>query len=495
VRHDRHGYDDLFTNILPILWRRRRLIYLAILLAAGVAFLVHSTVGERYEAYTLLRVGQGIKDRSAGTVSGPFGEGIDLVSRIDSLARLATTDHVIRAAATEVGFDRLFPRNETSWLATLRSSSTTWLTELLPAEYHFLLGYFVPAQAQQLDSKKGQEALEALRTNISARQEGRSDLFRISFRFHDPAIAMEYVNALANALVAIQAELIQVPGADTFFQQQARRMEHESELAAAELQNFSVSASIYSVADQRGLLLKRANELSTQIATTRGSIEERRGQKQAIVDQLLILRPVTQSKTVTGIVNSLGSRDYKPGSNAAGTLGGFEEAPPLLLVRVYQDAVATLMKTNSELNGLIKLEKLQGLELEQVNTELAALSSKESEYDRLKRVLTRASAAADHYGSRVIEEQINLDIAKRSQLSSVRVVQAADKPLAPVFPRAVHLIMLALMGGLALGSATILLPEFARVRRENDREVEFERAVVELGLRSVRSGRQVEAAE
>jgi succinoglycan biosynthesis transport protein ExoP len=73
------------------------------------------------------------------------------------------------------------------------------------------------------------------------------------------------------------------------------------------------------------------------------------------------------------------------------------------------------------------------VELDKINEELASLSSKEAEYDRLKRVLTRASAAADHYGSRVIEEQISQDIAKKTQLSSVRVIQRAENQLCRCF--------------------------------------------------------------
>jgi uncharacterized membrane protein len=97
-----------------------RVIYAAVVLASGVAFLFYSTVGERYESYTLMRVGQGIKDRSAGSAGGPFGDSTDLTSRIESLARIATTDHVIGLAASQVGFARLFPKKEQGLSYTIR---------------------------------------------------------------------------------------------------------------------------------------------------------------------------------------------------------------------------------------------------------------------------------------------------------------------------------------------------------------------------------------
>ncbi len=447
--HGNQNYGHMLTDMLPILWRRRRVIYLCLILTSAAAFLFHNTVGERYELYTLMRVGQGIKDRSAG---GPFGEGPDLSSRIDLLARIATTDQVIRLAASQVGFSRLFTKSESELTSTLRQWAAQFeFLRALPKELDFLglrpeaneskdtaektknktkettdnASETTDSASETKDKAKEtegnadddkdnhQEVVAALRGLISAKAEGRSDLLRISFRYPDPSIAAEFLNELANALVATQADLVQVPGADVFFEQQTKRLEQETEKAGTALRNFSVSASIYSVADQRTLLLKRADDLGSLIASTRGSIEDRKGQKQAILDQLKVLRPVYQSKTVTGIVNSLRGRDYMDTENTVGAVQN-EEAPPLLLVKVYQDAMANLLKVNTDLNGSLRVEKLLVAELDKINAELASLSSKEAEYDRLKRVLTRASAAADHYGSRVIEEQINLDIAKKT---------------------------------------------------------------------------------
>jgi polysaccharide biosynthesis transport protein len=491
-------YAHMLTDMLPILWRRRRLIFVTLVLTSAAGFLFYDTFGERYEAYTLLRVGQGIKDRST---SGPFGDGPDLTGRIESLARIAATDQVIRLAASQTGSDRLFKKLKGSQISTV----SEWIGQFdflqtLPAHFDFLKPGSGPDKAKNsVDAlrDKGLMEIADLRGLITAKAEGRTDLLKISFRHRDPVIAAEFLNHLANALVATQADLVQVPGAGTFFQQQAKRLEAEAEKAATDLRNFSVAASIYSVADQRTLLLKRADDLGNLIAATRGTLEDRKGQKQAILDQLMILRPVYQSRTVTGIVNNLRGRDHKEVENSVGTAHN-EEAPPLLLVKVYQDAMANLLKVNTELNGSLRVEKHLVSELEKVNAELASLSSREAEYDRLKRVLTRASAAADHYGSRVMEEDISQDIAKKTQLSSVRVVQLAEKSVTPVFPRASHIAILATVGGIALGSAFAVMLELARVRRRHDvaDEVETANAIEEAVRRSVRGHlREIRAAE
>jgi uncharacterized protein involved in exopolysaccharide biosynthesis len=444
---------------------------LCLILTSGSAFLYYAVVGERYEAYTLLRVGQGIKERSGNNLNVPF-EGIDLQSRLESLSRLARIDQVIQEAAKSVGYDRLNSEANETLMAGLMAWRKIDLASAFANE---------PGKAARLlsdgetDIEKYQRSILGLRDRIVAKQEGRSDLLRITFRHGDPSIAAAYLNGVANALVTVHNADVQMPGAREFFQQQTKRLEEEAEAAAANLESFSVKASIYSVDEQRQLLLRRANDLATAISTTRGVIEDKKGQKQAFIDQLQILRPVTQNKTVARMVKTLGGQEpRKPVDNAAKEPEGFDDTPPLLLVKVYQDNMANLMKVNADLNGSIELLQQLGTELENVNKELATLSSKEAEYGRLKRVLTTASTAAAQYATRTVDEEASSEVANKSQLSSLRIVQRAISPTSPVFPQIPQLIVLALTGGILLGFAVIFGPELARgsMQPRQNREVD-----------------------
>jgi uncharacterized protein involved in exopolysaccharide biosynthesis len=454
----------VFANLFGLFWRRQWVLYLTLLLTFSAAFLYYAAVGERYEAYALLRVGQGIKERTSdGRL--PFADGVDLQSRMESLARISKTDRVIQEAASQVGYDRLFPEAETTLMSKFRRAV---LANFWAGGKEIGLPHASAKETATPDSgvdpaiERHKSAITKLRDRIVAKQEGRSNLLKVSFRHSDPVAAAQYLNKLANVLVAAQGALIQVPGAQEFFEELAKRQEQETERAAADLQKFSVKASIYAVDEQRALLLRRANELTSLISTTRGVIEERKGQKQALVDQLLVLRPVTQSHTVSRIVRTLGEQDLRRAPEGAPREPpGFEETPPLLLVKVYQDNIASLMKVNSDLSGSMKLLNHLGAELENVNKELASLSSKEAEYDRLKRIFGAASSAAAQYHSRMMEEQINTEVAKKAQLGSLRVIQQATAPTTPVFPEVRHLIGLALVGGILLGCAIVVGPELA----------------------------------
>ena len=308
--------STLLSNPLGLIWRRQWVLYLCLLLTSGAAFGYYAVSGDRYEAYTLLRSGQGIKERSGGSPNGgPLGEGVDLQSRMELLSRIAKIDHVILEAANAVGYDRMSSNTHPTLLARFWAwgkeidfGDTVAKQPAGPMPRPEEQAAMEPEARAVIE--RNESAILSLRDRVVAKQEGRSDLLKITFRHADPEIAASYLNELANALVVIQNTDVQMPGAQEFYQQQTKRLEQDAEIAAANLKAFSVEASIYSVDEQRALLLKRANDLAALISTTHGTVEERKGQKQALVDQLQVLKPVSQSRTVSRIVRTLGGQDF-----------------------------------------------------------------------------------------------------------------------------------------------------------------------------------------
>ena len=98
-----------------------------------------------------------------------------------------------------------------------------------------------------------------------------------------------------------------------------------------------------SIDDERQLLLGRASDTSAALATTRGSIAEKTGQKETLAAQLRMLKPVTQSPFVSSLVTTLGNVDHSERNVGGATPRPLDEPrlsdPPLLMVRVYQDAM------------------------------------------------------------------------------------------------------------------------------------------------------------
>ena len=477
------------AKLLTAALRRHKVVAFAVLLTVlGASLSAYLLVGRRYDAEALLLVGDGVTERSGSrSVVDPTG--------LYSLARIAATEDVVREAANKVGLQRLFPDldrmqpNGGTLISSLREAADVLreaanklgFQRLFPDLDRMqpnggtLISILREAAAKLRAAKLGLERLlsadqirpkdsvliSMLRRSIVVQAEGKTELLKISFPHRDPVVAAEFVNALVDALVAKQAELLNVPGAFQFFDVQRKQLEEEVQKAASRLEAFSAAVSIYSINDQRSLLLKRAEELAESLSSTRRSTVDLQGQKQALTEHLLRLKPVSQSQFVTGIVKSLGANDVETtGTDAKPSPAerSLTEVPPLLLVRVYQETLAALFKANADLAGAKNREAHLGTELQTVNKELATLLSRETEYNRLSRDLALAVTAAETYAKRTTEERINTSLAN-AHVSGLRVAQLASPPDLPAFPQPLIFLALGLVGGIVLASAAALLPE------------------------------------
>lgn len=442
----------LAAKVLIAALRRRKVVALAVFLTVlGASLSAYQLVGRRYKAEALLLVGNGVKDSESRSVVD--SRSIVDPTGINSLARLTETDDVVREAANKVGLQRLFP--DLDGMQPNRGTLTSILRE---AAIKLDLERLLPAP----QTRRGDGILiSMLRRSTSVQAEGKTDLLKISFPHRDPVIAAEFVNALADALVAKQAELLNVPGAFQFFDVQRKKLEEEVQKAASRLESFSAAVSIYAINDQRTLLLKRADELTQSLSSTQGTIVELQGRKEALTEQLLRLRPVTQSQYVSGIVSRFGATNVERAESGAKTSQAersLTETPPLLLIRVYQDTMAALFKVDADFAGTKNREAQLGTELQRLDKELAALSSREAEYNRLSRDLTLAVTAAESYTKRTTEERINTSLAN-ARVSGLRIAQLASPPDSPAFPQLIIFLALGLVGGIVSASAAALLPE------------------------------------
>jgi uncharacterized protein involved in exopolysaccharide biosynthesis len=437
----------LAAKVLIAALRRRKLVALAVFLTVLAASLSsYQLVGRRYNAEALLLVGNGVKNsESRGVVDS---RSIVDPTGINSLARLAGTDDVVREAANKVGLQRLFPDldrmqqpNGGTLISILRETAAKLgLERLLPAHQ---------------TRRKDDTLISMLRRSMSAQAEGKTDLLKISFPHRNPVIAAEFVNALADALVAKQAELLNVPGAFRFFDVQSKQLEEEVQKAASKLESFSAAVSIYSIDDQRKLLLARSNQLAESLSSTRGSIVDLQGQKEALNAQLLRVRERIPSAPVNA---ADGARTNQAERSLTDVPRSLTDAPPLVLPHIYQDVMPSLFKVNAEFAGAKNREAQLGAELQSVNNELATLSSREAEYNRLSRDLTLAVTAAESYTKRTTEERINTSLAT-ARVSGLRIAQLASPPDSPAFPQLIIFLALGLVGGIVLASAAALLPE------------------------------------
>ena len=410
-------------------WRHKLTFVLTALGVFGAIMLAILAIRPMYEGATLLIGRQGSLE-AAADLRRP-------VETTQALVQIAESEEVIVEAIKSVGLQEF---------AADAAQSTTSIFERLQRQVF-------PAVAGPERSATAIDAiLPRVKRRLSVKGEPNSDVVRIAYRHHDPVIAAKFANAMATALAERQVLLYSRPQAVDFFLKQQKQFEDETKKAAEELDKFSARSAIYAAYDQQQLLLKRFHELSTQLAVVRGTIAQKTGERQALADQLRKLSPVARSPYMSSLVDNLGGEGT--GSSSRSKPPGLvdDKTPPLLLVRVYQDTMVALFKTNADLVGAEDLKKQQTQEITKLTAELNTLSQNEREFTRLKRAVDRSILNADIYSKRMVEEKINAE-SRAAQLSSVKIMQPALVPLRPVSP---NYILFGLAGALASALAGVL---------------------------------------
>ena len=132
---------------------------------------------------------------------------------------------------------------------------------------------------------------------------------------------------------------------------------------------------------------------------------------------------------------------------------------PLLLVRAYQEGLAGLMKLNAELSGSVQLEASFKDQIEKVNQELDTLADKQAKYEQLTRNVSVASASAEIFAKRTVEEEVSSNISA-ARMSNLRVVQPGARSNEPVFPKLWVMLAIGLGGGVALSVGSTFVARF-----------------------------------
>ena len=462
---ERRTFDPSLTSIFAAVWRHWVTVSFAIILGALLSLAAYLLVTPSYEATTSLLIGQSASNTET---PDPAKRSADFVN---SQARIAESDEVVRAAIERVGMANLDLREQTQldgFGGKLRAM-VRQVRGLSPEDHK-------PIDPMDI-------AVAQLNKSIKVNTEPNTYVLKISFRHPDREIAARFTNALAEAFMERQMKLLDKPGAISFFRVQTARFDAEVEKQSAQFENFVKTGHIYSIDDQRSLLLKRASELQAALSTTRGQLADKMGQKAALQNQLKLLKPVTGSPFVLSFVESLSTVDHNgntvtPRGEGGRTQGG-GDAPPLLMVKVFQDAMAAFRMADAEILGLQEVAKQQTEELNKINQELSGLLANQAEFERLKRGVALATYNAEQYAKRAMEEQINEDF-RAAKLSNVRVIQRASAPLKAAFPNGIIFIGLGILFGAFAGIGLALLRE-TLAERAAMRDGTFAYAHVGLG--------------
>ena len=439
------------STVLLSMARHWILVCFSLAAGIGLALAAYILITPVYEATTSLLIGQG-----GGDDRGDKGYRSETVA---TLARVAESDEVIRAAIERLGLERL------------RLGSPEAQGRSLGGQIRSLLSFNEkvgePEKIAPIDV-----AVTQVSRLINVRTDPNSEVIRISIRHRDPSTSAAFANALANCFIERQIKLLDRPGAVEFFKRQVGQFDEEVVRSAQELENFMRRENTFSIDEQRALLLKRHSELDALRSAARGSLAEKQAQRATLVAQLRLLKPVTQSPYVSQLVDALGSgaSTLGPATSRPSMREGIDEIPPLLMVKVYQENMIDLFKFNSGISGLESLSKSQQAEIDIIEDKLNTLTRHQTEFESLKRRVSISAFNADLLNKRLVEEQMNSDL-RDAKLSNLRVLQRAAVPLRAVSPRGIQFVI----GGLSLGvilamALSLSVDLFGSIPRMSERE-------------------------
>ncbi|TPE49115.1 GumC family protein [Amaricoccus solimangrovi] len=413
------------------IWRHKILFLLGIVLATGLAVAAYLATTPTYEASTSILVGR------ANAVDNEPGSAIS-TEIMNSQARIAESGEVVRLAISRIGLDA-FPAGPEGALSGIGG------------KLRALLGGGSGGASESADPIPPLDvAALGVGRRMSVATEPNSNVLTIGFKDQNPARAAEMANALAMSFIDRQNELLERPGVVTFFRDQTNRFDEDVEKRAAAVREFAEREKIYSIEEQRSLLLHRKSDLEGALSAARSTLASKEGEKGAMARQLALLQPVARSPFALGFVEALDPKSVE--DPAPGTPLTPDDTPPLLMIKIFQDVMASYRITDSEISGLRSLTGQQAREIDSINGELSHLAAKQSEYEKLKRDLQSATYNAETFAKRTVEEQIESDLLG-AKLSNVRVIQPATIPLRAASPKGVVYLGFGLAFGLVLGVA------------------------------------------
>jgi uncharacterized protein involved in exopolysaccharide biosynthesis len=317
----------------------------------------------------------------------------------------------------------------------------------------------------------------------------QSNVIKVSFQHQDPVIAAKALVLLIDFFKEKHLEIFSNPQSSFLEKQLAdyRKRLKESENT---LEAFKQQHQVYSVEEQRGLLLQQQVELDTALKHTRNRIEELQKEIGSYREQL---REISQNKArytqsawdqvvvgaQTRLLNlqlkeqDLLAKNYREDGRLVENVRkeirlvkNFLKAQEEDIRRkvrtgnpVYQDVEKEMLKAEAELAsqraGAVSLAQ----QLTQLDHKIQAVDQKQNELRNLNRELSINEKNYQAYVEKLQEARISDDL-NRQKIANISVIQAPVAPQKPVKPKKLLNIILGVLLGAVSGLGFAFFLEF-----------------------------------
>ena len=316
----------------------------------------------------------------------------------------------------------------------------------------------------------------------------KSSVIEVSFQHEDPKVAAKVVNLLIELFREKHLKVFSDPQS-SFLEKQLQIYRTKLGESEQSMQSFKQKNQVYSLDEQRSLLLKQRTELDTTLKNTDHRIDELREKLRALKNQ----RNANGEKTKTMYTNTekdkilvdakakllslqLAEQDllkrYREDSRRVGDIrneiltvkkflreqeeyisGTMERGG-----RIYQEVELEIIQTDADLKSQVAKAAGVRQQLAQLEGQIRTLDLNEMKFQELKRDLTSNEKYFRTYEDRFEDARISEDM-NRSKLANISVIQPAAVPVKPVRPKKMLTMLLSLFFGAFAGLGLAFLSE------------------------------------
>lgn len=330
-------------------------------------------------------------------------------------------------------------------------------------------------------AKAKDAALLAMEENLSIKPAKNSSVIELSFEGNNPETVVEVLNQLIYYYSIKRLEIFKDPKAILFLEKKVAEYHQELRATEAAIVGYKQQNEVYSLGEQKTLLLGQKMGLTNSLMNTQNLIKELQ-QKLATLEKELSTIPKTDPNPDSrptgenGLQSQLAALEIKEQE----LLGKYKESSQLVegvrkqievlkdRIRkeagvggsrqdgvqnaVYQEVQKEIVKAKAELSSMLVTEKSLTEQVASLDEQVKSIDSKES---RLRELERKFAIDEKNYNlaMKKLEESKVFDEMDRQKMTSVSVVQPATIPLKPIKPGKPLIIYIALGFLLGLGGA------------------------------------------
>ena len=317
----------------------------------------------------------------------------------------------------------------------------------------------------------------------------KSNVLQVTFQHKDPQIAAKAVNLLVDFFKERHLQVYNGPESQ-FLEKQLTAYAQKLKDSEDGLQDFKQKNQVYSLEEQRGLLLKQRMEIDSALKNSRSQIDGLQKKLSSLKVQMKLLGETkgryTQTERDKIIVEAkaqLLNLQLKEGE----LLGKYlDNSRPVTNIRkdigmvteflkqqeedisgkvktsnvVYQEAEKETLLAKADLNSELAKEKTLKVQLGQIDGEIKALDLNDKQLQVLKRDVSTNDRNYRTYVDRFEEARIS-DNMNRQQLANLSVIQAATAPAKPIKPKKLVNVILGVVLGAVFGLGCAFFCEYA----------------------------------